>query len=138
MTADAYRELVARVDADPEGGLTVTTNVATNVPAEYPLTLTRGADWSLAVTWCSQPNQPEDLSAATASLVIRYDPRSTALLTLTQASGLTLAATKPNITATLTAATIAGFTWGPRATYLLTVTSGGVTRALLTGAVVVH
>lgn len=138
--ADLRQELYGRVDADAATGLEVSTGVGTNIPPAYDLVIRKGADWSLKVTWFSQPNTPEDLTGATASLIIRDAPDGTALVTLTEVSGLTLStsSTAPSVTASIATATVNAYTWGPRATYLLTVTNGGVTTALLCGAVVLR
>lgn len=134
--SDTHQELIARVDADAAGGISIVTGTSTNRPGEYPLTITRGADWSLNVTWFSQPSQPEDLSSGyTAAFIVRYASGETALVSLANGSGITLGASAPNLALALTKSAIDAYTWGPRAQYTLTVATGGVTRALLRGPI---
>lgn len=132
-------ELTARAQISDDGVLEITTNVGTNAPASYPLTITAGADWSLKVTWFDAPSSPVDLSSGyTAAFTVYDEPGGTALVSLTQAAGITLASGQPNLTVALTAAAIAAYTWGPRAWAVLTVTTGGVARALLSAPVVLR
>ena len=86
--------------------------------------LEQGRRVVLRLAWVDEQGGAIDLSSGyTAALHIRAvrDSSTTALLSLTQASGITLAATKNNITIEVTAAQSAALTFG-RAFYELTVT----------------
>lgn len=129
-------ELEARIDFDPSGEIRIATGAATNIPPRLPLVITRGGDWLLKATWLD--TGAVDLSSATAAFTIYDAPNGTPLVSLTQASGITLAATAPTITVALTASAINAYTWGPRAVYRLAVTLSGTTTVLLTGPVVLR
>lgn len=135
---DIHRELEHTVTASPDAGLIVDTRAASLAPVAYPLTIAAGATWNLYVTWRNAPNQPVDLSSGyTAAFTIYDEPGGTALVSLIQGAGITLAASTPTITITRTGAQTALYTWGPRAWYVLTVTltSGSVTTWLLHGTI---
>jgi len=88
------------------------------------LVIEQGRRVMLRLAWVDEQGGAIDLSSGyTAAMHIRTvrDSATAALLSLTHASGITLAATKNNITAEITAAQSAALTFG-RAFYELTVT----------------
>lgn len=135
--SELHTELDATVTATTSTGLVVQTGPATLRPARYPLTIVRGAQWTLYATWWNAPNQPVNVSTGYSAAFTIYDePGGTALVSLASGgSGITLAATAPTITVSRTATETGLYTWGPQAWYVLTVTqtTGSIVRALLCG-----
>ena len=130
-------DLQGRVDIE-SGELLISLAAGANVPPVYPLTITRGGDWSLRATWMPQASTPAELEGDAATFTIYDAPGGTALVSLSAGSGITLADGRPTITVAISASTVNAYTWGPRAVYRLAVTTGGATTVILTGPVVLR
>lgn len=127
--------LRATGEITPASGIVVTTDTATVLPWECSLVIPQGASWLLNVTWQGADKQPKDVSTGyTAAFVIENPAGGTALVSLTQVAGITLAATMPNIVIALTAAQVATLSF-VQSRYTLAVTTGTTTTGLMAGLV---
>ena len=110
--------------------------------ARYNLDLERGVTFSLPVHWEDSAGSTVNLSSGyTARLELRdAEPESpgTVVLTLTNGSGITLAATNPNVTVALTATQTRALTAGRSYCYELRLYAGSTEYALLYGAATVR
>lgn len=141
MSTTDSEQLRAIVAVSATDGVRVRTNIATVEPGQCDFAITRGVGYPLRVIWFDDSETVVDLSAGTASFVVRKQPDSTTnILALTQLTGVTLAAPEPNITVSLSAANVTtiidGVTDGAvAACWWLYVTVSSVTRCLLRGSI---
>lgn len=121
-----------------ESSIAITRTLNSLAAGLFDFTIDQGATNTLRITWFDEEVIPVDLSAGfTAMLQIRLTgDAATTLLSLTQASGITLAAAEPTITVAITSTQSAALTF-TRAVYDLTITqtSGTVVTRLLEGTV---
>lgn len=129
----------AEVHADRDA-VRVITYPNTTAPGEYDIEAVNGATLALPIAWADGDAAAlKDLSTGyTAALTVRsaWDS-TTALITLTESDGLTLAsAMVPNLTVARTASQTAAWTW-VEGVYALTVSHTATARtwALLAGRV---
>lgn len=95
----------------------------------------QGDTWTMTVQVQDNNGAAKDLTGYTAKFQIRDRAGSTALLSLTQASGIAITAATGTLVITITAAQSAAFTFN-KAKYALQVTSsGGVVTTLMHGDV---
>jgi hypothetical protein len=138
MATEAEKEGRAALKIDAKRGLLITTQLATRRAATHDLQIEAGRSYSLVISWLDGDTaEVRDMSAYTAKFQIRSHPgAATAHVSLTQASGITLAATEPNILVVLTAAQATALAAAiTRGVYELTVTTGSTTVRLLEGCV---
>jgi len=105
----------------------------------FPITLYTNADYTLSGTWKNKSNNtPINISGYSAKFQIRENADDdTALVSLTQSSGITLGGSAGTFVVTIPKATIAGLTI-ERGVYDLVLTSGaGVSTVLVRGEVAV-
>lgn len=129
-------DLRARVTVTDQG-IQVETQLGTQQAGRFDWVLEQGRSVSLPISWFDSTQQVIDVSGYTAALKIKSTWGSTTtLVSLTSSSGITLAATDPNITVTIAAATTAAYTGWTRACYdLELVSSANTTTRLLEGFV---
>lgn len=105
------------------------------------LDIDQNADYqSVTFDWLDVNGSPMNLSGATATLTIRprLDPTSTAILTITETSGITLGGTLGTISWVFTNAQTNTLTAGEYAYTLRIVTADSKAAQLLSGAVFVR
>ena len=112
------------------GGVSVISGVGSIEPGLFNFEIEQGASLSLPMNWYDgDPAEIKDLTGYTATLTSTH-------LALTQASGLTLGTTPPNVTVTRTAAQTAALSGWLREPYdLLLTAADGTARRLLSGFV---
>jgi hypothetical protein len=109
------------------------------IPATYNFEIYQGATWDPSINWVDENDDTIDLSAWTAKLTIREYYGGDIIVEITTAvdddgNKITLAATNPNISPLITAATTAEFDF-EKAVYTLELTSGSTVRHVLTGEI---
>lgn len=138
MSVGLVEELAASTKRGKAGELIIDVPTEATRPARYPdrgaMVIRQGQDWSFSASYYSE-GTPVDLSSGyTATFTISATQGGTALVALTDSSGMTLDSAEPNITLALTdtATSALDFT---RAFFELTVTTGTTTTPLLCGTV---
>ena len=108
--------------------------------ATYHMRCRKGQTFSKSLTWKPDGTNVADLTGYTGSFLIKKSPvsGSTVLATLTVGSGLTVAATSPNIVVSVSGATTENWTPGRYLYYLELVSGGGIVYPLLTGEFMVE
>ncbi|MGE0289055.1 MAG: hypothetical protein AB7I42_22980 [Bradyrhizobium sp.] len=127
---DHDADLRALLTTDAESGVTVTTTSVSIYPARLNLRIPQGRDWSLYVTWMHKDSQVDTSSGYTAELTARTVQGGTALMSLTNGSGITLGASF--ITINRTAAQTAALSF-VRCWYNLNLILSSVKTPLLEG-----
>jgi len=128
--------LAARVTETVQG-VQVQTDLGTQTAGRWDWVIEQGRTLAIPISWYDQTEAVVDVSGYTAKLTIRLTWGSTtALVALTSAAGITLAATDPNIVISLASTTTAAYTGWTRACYdLELISAGSVTTRLLEGFV---
>lgn len=129
-------DLRPSVTISSAGGIILESGTATTLPAEIDLVIPQGGTWTQNITW-RKANSPVDLSSGyTAVFDARKAQGGTALVALTESSGITLGPADPNIILALTAAQTAALNF-VQARYSLVVTKTSPSKAfwLATGLI---
>lgn len=105
--------------------------------SRFDLTLEEGADYALTLTYYDSSGALVDLTGATAKLQIKDEIGSSALVSLTQASGITLGGTAGTISIAITVAQVAALGANFEGLYDLKLTLSSLVTRLLQGAVYV-
>lgn len=141
MSIGLVEELSASVARGKASELIVTVPLEATRPARYPdkgpMVIRQGQDWSMRLSYYDHTGPVDVSSGYTAAFTIAATRGGTAIVSLTDSSGMTLDSAEPTITLDLTdtATSALDFT---RAFYELTVTTGGVTTPLICGTVVLE
>ena len=107
-------------------------------PDKLDLTIYQGADWveSLRVHQGDISSSVQNLTGYSATLTVKAKPGdSTALLTLTSSSGISLGGTAGTITLSQTAAQVNAYSWTAGQYELALTDASGITSILLYGSV---
>ena len=107
-------------------------------PGLYSPNVSRGETWSRTITWKDSGGSLVNLTGYAAKLVIKSTPSGTALLTLTESSGLTLGGAAGTIAWEMTAAQTAALPTGSLRYDLLLTSSTGAKTYLVYGFIAVQ
>lgn len=128
-TNDPNAELRASVTVNPDTGVTVTTTGVTLYPGRLDVRIPQGRTWNLYATWIKD-GAVVDTSAYTAQFVVRTVQGGSALVNLTNGSGITMGTAYVTVAQGTAATSALAFT---RGWYNFNVTTGGTTFPLLEG-----
>lgn len=123
-----------RIDKDT-GQIIVSTVPGHTLPARLDIDIIPGQTWDMRIRW-ERNNEIVNASSDDGVLNIRTRPGETALVSLSGGSGITFAATAPNIHVSVDEATTAGYSGWLQAVWSLEVDeSDGTHTVLLEGYV---